>query len=263
MEEEEDEKAEDGGIPAWIVGFADLMTLLFATFVVLYGLKPEGKTQAFVGAVSSIRESFIDIPDDIPVEIKRGKIILGKSTFKKDKGTSVAPKIIIMKEDTDYPIKIVNKSISSVISKVNLLSQQAQPVTQDQKTLQAITYTISENQLNVKFLTSAFFERDSAELNQANMQNISTVLATLADLNRPIHFEGHTALASNSRKVSNWELSARRASNLALFFVQEFGYPKEKVTSAGLGSEKPQYGKRETFDVDFRNDRVEVKVNFK
>ena len=262
MEEEEEEKKGDD-IPSWIVGFADLMTLLFATFVVLYGLKPEGKTKAFQGTKSTIRESFIEIPDDIPVEIKVGKVILGKSTFKKRKGTSLQPKLIINKDDTDYPIEVVDKDISSVINKINMLSEEKKLLSDDKKLMEAFSYSVSEKQLSLNFLTSAFYELGSDKLSKKGLKMVDQILATLADLDRPIHFEGHASLKTNSRRISNWELSSRRASQLAYYFITTYDYPKHKITSVGMGSEKPLHSHRENIDVDYRNDRVEVKVNFK
>ena len=56
------------------------MTLLFATFVVLYGIKPEGETLTILGIASSIREAFMEVPDSINEPAKgplpHGKVVL-------------------------------------------------------------------------------------------------------------------------------------------------------------------------------------------
>ena len=46
------------------------MTLLFATFVVLYGLKSAGETKEIRGIVTEIREAFVEIPDIIEDPVK-------------------------------------------------------------------------------------------------------------------------------------------------------------------------------------------------
>ena len=63
----EEEKIEEPGM-GWIVSYADLMTLLFAVFVVLYGLKPEGISDTISKPViaAAIRNAFTTTPDIIP-----------------------------------------------------------------------------------------------------------------------------------------------------------------------------------------------------
>ena len=72
---------EEGGGGAWIVSYADLAILLFAAFVVLYGITPQGKSMEIIGIASSIRESFIPIPDEIPERLRTAERFDGKMSF--------------------------------------------------------------------------------------------------------------------------------------------------------------------------------------
>ena len=79
---------DEGGGAGWIVSFADLMTLLFAAFVVLWALKPEGVGDAvkIIQATSAIRATFSDTPDVIPDDRRVGPLVEGKSSFQFFKG---------------------------------------------------------------------------------------------------------------------------------------------------------------------------------
>ena len=65
------------------LSFADLMTLLFAAFVVLYGLKPEGIGDAVkvITATAAIRQTFNETPDVIPEDARTGPTEQGKAVF--------------------------------------------------------------------------------------------------------------------------------------------------------------------------------------
>ena len=259
MEEEEAPPA--SSIPAWIVGYADLMTLLFATFVVLYGLKPEGETKAFKGAKSSIREAFKDVPDDIPIKVERGEIILGKSRFRKKKGSAVAPRVLVLKDDTTYPVRMVNKDFERIINTLTMQSREIKAKSSNKKELEAFSFSASNNELTLTLLGSAFYKEGSSRLNRNAIKMIEPMLTTVMELGKPINLIGHASKQSELKGISVWELSAKRASSLANYIVSKYRYSRSQVTAAGKGSEVPvtNSGNRESYAID---DRVEIKVDF-
>lgn len=258
ISDDDDSAAE---VPAWIVGFADLMTLLFATFVVLYGLKPEGETKAFRGAISSIKESFIEVPDDIPVEEKRGELILHKSKLVKKKGVTSVPKVVTSNDNTEFPIQIVNREMETLVSTLKVLSQEVPPVTVDNQSFQSFSFTYSETELSVSLLGAVYFSPRSHKVRKHSLKQMEGLISAVVDLKRPVHFAGHSSRFSQRDNYSGWELSAIRAASLAKYFEKNFGLKKKFVTAVGYGSERNRiFGTRE--ENKYLNDRVEIKIDF-
>ena len=119
MEEEEEGGGEGAG---WIVSYADLMTLLFAAFVVLYGLKPEGEDIRLIGVTSNIRESFEEIPDEIPPDERKGPIKNGKSHFQYFKGELKRQPIIQKKKSHKDFLTLMTDDMKRVKELIDLLT---------------------------------------------------------------------------------------------------------------------------------------------
>ena len=79
MAEDEDLRDDDdeGGGEAWLTSYADMMTLLFALFLLLYAMKDAGRgeseavEQRYLQAAIAIKEALLPV-EDIPEEKKRG-----------------------------------------------------------------------------------------------------------------------------------------------------------------------------------------------
>ena len=64
----------------WLVSYADMLTLLFALFVVLYALKEGGQSQVQKTA-GSMQESFNTPLEDIPIDRQVGPTEQGFGIF--------------------------------------------------------------------------------------------------------------------------------------------------------------------------------------
>ena len=64
----------------WLVSYADMLTLLFAVFVVLYALKEGGEPQTRKTA-GSMQESFNTPLEDIPIDRQIGPVEQGFGIF--------------------------------------------------------------------------------------------------------------------------------------------------------------------------------------
>ena len=136
-----DDDDDGGGGDGWLVSYADLMTLLFATFVVLYGIKPEGTTVAYLGVASSIREAFQDVPEDIPTESKRGPIILGVDVFKFSKGNTHYTPVVQKKAKTRFALNLVNSDMDRIFFSFDFFLAELPKI---QKLLKMICFAIVE-----------------------------------------------------------------------------------------------------------------------
>ena len=251
-----DKDDDDGGGGGWLISYADLMTLLFAAFVVLYGITPQGKGEVvrLVGAVSSIREAFVEVPDDIPLEQRAGPILLGKTVFKQFKGdTPVIPVIKKFKRSTEA-LNIINADVDRLKTLIKSLSEN-----DNKKGRQAIEIKREATGIRLRLLSSHFYDQGSYRIKRHQLPKIKQIGELLQSINKKISIEGHTQKKPESNLFSNWELSALRASYIARFLINESNFPAKLITASGYADSQP-IAQTSTARGEKMNRRVEIKV---
>lgn len=257
MEEEE----EEAGGAGWIVSFADLMTLLFATFVVLYGIKPEGETVAFLGVVSSIREAFVEIPDDIPIEEKKGPIILGKAVFKHFRGDQNKPPVIKKYKRSQFALNVINQDLEKVRNLIEMMSKNKAGSLRSKAKESPVSVHESEDGFTLKLVSSYFYKPGAYRMDNKAIRKLKPVAEMLKEINQNVVIEGHTDSSPVNGEFSNWEISALRASFLARYFVNYYDFPAKKISAAGYADKKPLFNNR-TRQGRKMNRRIEIKVKY-
>lgn len=252
---------EDGG-EGWIVSFADLMTLLFAVFVVLYGLKPEGRgdTTLVLGVKSSIREAFQEIPEDIPDEEKDGPVKQGKAVFKYFKGEATKPPIIKKYLRAKNVMNIINKDMEQAKKILEIDPDRKIKMPKSVKAEKPVSVSQDVDGFKIKLVSSYFYEKGKYRVDRKAMPMLVHIGKLLKNLDRPIVIEGHTDNTA-SKKRNNLELSSLRASSVASYFIQEIGLNATKVAAAGYGDHKP-YASNQTEEGRRLNRRIEIKVKY-
>lgn len=254
---------EEGGGEGWIVSFADLMTLLFAVFVVLYGLKPEGKGDVtqIVGIKSSIREAFQDIPDEIPEDEKEGPLKQGKAVFKYFKADAMRPPIIKRFRRSVNVVNVINKDMEQIKQLLELDPARKIKIANTDKLAKPITVEKDKEGFKIKLVSSYFYKQGEYRPERKSLPMLAHIGTLLKNLGRPVVIEGHTDNVPG-KKRNNLELSTLRASYVANYFIENSGLAPSTVSAAGYGDKKP-YTTNKTVEGRKLNRRIEIRVKYK
>lgn len=231
------EPRQSGGQERWLVSYADFITLLFAFFVVMYGLSTlsEGKFRA-------LSESLVDA--------------FGHSAGKRPPPPAqlavidLPPRKITKAPDPQGKQREQMRGIAQDILKVL-----AKLVRDGQVRVTQTPWGIS-----VEINASVLFASGQAQLRAESSQALQEVARVLATTGQGIQVEGYTdnAPISTSHFPSNWELSAARASSVVRLFI-EHGVAEPRLSVIGYGPNRPVMP-NDTPEGRARNRRVTVMI---
>lgn len=259
----EEEKKGEG----WIVSFADLMTLLFAAFVVLYGLKPEGIGDAVkvITATAAIRQTFNDTPDTIPEDRRTGPTQAGKTVFEYFKGDQIVKPIIKKYRRHENALNIINKDMLQIRRLIDLKLQDETKKSSRQSKSQGQNQGLSvhrdTNGYVVRLLSSYFYEPGQYRIGRKDLWKLKELAKVIKSQGHNVSIEGHTDDIPQKGAFSNWELSALRASYIAKIFINEVEFSPDKVKASGYADSKPLTA-NDSPEGRRLNRRVEIRVEF-
>jgi chemotaxis protein MotB len=173
MADNGDEDEAPGG--GWLISYADLMTLLFAAFVVLYGITPQGESKEVLGVLSSIREAFVEIPDIIPDEERAGPLKKGKFVFKNFKGDTSRPPLIKQYLSADKAVNVINRDMQEAKNVINLLNKKAETKPGAITKPEAISVHRDANGWRFRLVASHFFKPGQFRMEREALATLDTV----------------------------------------------------------------------------------------
>ncbi|GAB1643317.1 flagellar motor protein MotB [Krasilnikovia sp. MM14-A1259] len=260
----------------WLVSYADMLTLLFVLFVVLFAMSTVdqkkfaelaaglsagfgAQTVAFQGQTSNLdgngpATQVLNIdpgarPDDgtsgtqkMTPEQKEAvkRAILAEGRIQASKNADAAAK-----EAED--LKKIERKISDALVKVKLLDQ--------------VRFTIDRRGLVVTVVTNeVVFAGNRADLQPGGAKILSAVAPPLRVLPNPIEVDGHTNQlnAPTTYYPSGWELSAARASRVVRYLT-DAGLAKGRMSAAGFSDTRPLIDPKDPRSITM-NRRVDVVV---
>ena len=198
----------------WIVSYADMLTLLFALFVVLYAT---GDPNA-----QKLKEVRTSIDQAFSIGVKSGDS--GATPVFSSSAGGVTPSINAIKSRAmiDLSARLNGYAESKGLdNKIQVKSDAT-----------SITITLADNLL---------FSSASADLKPGSQDVLGEVASVLKDIPNQIRIEGHTdnVPISNPEFASNWELSAARASQVLRFLAEQGGLTASKLSLAGFADTRP------------------------
>jgi chemotaxis protein MotB len=231
----------------WLVSYADFITLLFAFFVVMYG-------------ISSINEGKYRVMSDSIV-----------FAFRSDPGTAPGAMVATGHAEAQMSLPIRRPPVkpkgdeNQVLKKEQMrtlardLNQALAPLAAQGKV------RISEGALGivVDISASALFAPGEARLDLGAIRALGAVGRMLAEADFPIVVEGHTdnIPISTPQYPSNWELSAARAASVVRLFI-DTGMDPRRLSAVGHADQRP-VADNATPDGRQRNRRVAITIEAK
>ncbi len=252
-----DDEEESGGGGGWLVSYADLMTLLFAAFVVLYGTLETGTQDRVIGVLAAIRESFVEVSDIIPHDQEIGDISKGQFVFKAYRGERPETQGAIrynIKDDPYIPIDRDRNAVEKLLDEIAMT-----PDGMDLGLREAMNVTDTDRGFSIRFIGAYFFEAGSYRLTRSGRQRFLRLGRMLRQIGRPITIEGHADPAESAGKVDLDELGALRAANAARLLNKEIGISAYQIRTVSYGDSRPIAASGSS-DQRQKNRRIELKV---
>lgn len=221
----------------WLISYADLITLLFAFFVVMYAISSvhEGKYRVLSESLGSA---------------------FGAGAGDKSRAPGAAP--------ASRPAAAApNRREQAIRHERENLAQLAATL---QRTLGSlidggkVRVTQSSRGVSVEINASVLFDTGEAALHPDSIDALRSVAAVLKDDPHAVRVEGHTdpVPIATALYPSNWELSAVRASAVVRLFIDS-GVAPHRLTVVGMGANVPVAG-NDTEEWRARNRRVEIAI---
>lgn len=197
----------------WIVSYADMVTLLWALFVVLYALSDSNPRKMLL-VQQSIDQAF-----DIGVlSGSAGSASLIAS------GGGLTPGITQIQSKN---LSDISKTLGD-FAKAKGIDGKIQ-IRQD---AESITISLADNLL---------FSSASADLKPGSQEVLAAVAEVLSGLPNQLQIEGHTDTVpvNNVDFATNWELSAARAATVLRFLTEAGGVGVKRVHGAYFAETRP------------------------
>jgi chemotaxis protein MotB len=226
----------------WLVSFADMMTLLFALFMVLFSISSVN-TSKLTALQKSLQDAFSG------AVLSGGKAIMETGNETAPKRAAAEPPLTSLTALTSPPSSSVNTQTGSTAKKAVAEQEEFQELKRriDAQAKKAglqgkVLTTVRRRGLVIEILTDKlFFDSGSAQLKPAALGILDKIAVILAgELKHPIVVEGNTDSQpiSGAQYPSNWELSGARAAAVVRDF-NAHGINPRRMSFTGYGSTLP------------------------
>ena len=238
---------EHENLERWLVSYADFITLLFATFVVLYAL-----SQTDVAELSKIDESLQRAFSTASIlQGNDGVLDSGQSILDSSAGNGFIQELMAEYISPKYE----SQSFEQIEKSIDELKKNGQ--------LEGVDAKITDQGLSITFEEKYLFDSGSAELSPASKKLLDKIGVIIFEkfVMHNIRVEGHTDSMpiASARYPSNWELSSARACTIVRYMIQRFKFSPSLFTAVGYADTRP--AKNEKGQVNSRmSRRVEILV---
>lgn len=238
---------EHENLERWLVSYADFMTLLFATFVVLYALS-QINVNEFKKVEESLKRAF---STQSLFDGQQGIMNQGKSLMDSAGADSMIDSLLMEFISPRYE----QESYEQIKKEIDDMTKSGE--------LKGISANIEDKGLVITITDKAImFASGTANLTKDAEKAIDTVgkLIVQKFAMHPIRVEGHTDnIPMKGKYPSNWELSSARASVIVRYLIKRFQILPDLMSAVGYAETRPVAQGNDAASLA-KNRRVEIVV---
>lgn len=262
MGKKHEEHEEHVNHEAWVIPYADMLTLLFCLFVVLWALANQSNAE-----LAKYKEVAAKISAGFSGQTASAQVLEGGGSSILSTAGNVG---------TVQPNEADIKAGQDALAAAKAAAQQDQQERQDLDELkEQISLVASERGIgnSVNFRQEArglvvtivsdqvLFAPGSADFAAGGSEVLKAVVDAIRSTPNAIQIEGHTdnIPLSNGRFGSNWELSSARSTSVLRYMVEVLGFPADRISASAYGETRP-IANNATVEGRASNRRVEIIV---
>ena len=237
---------EPENLERWLVSYGDFITLLFATFVVLYALAQVDATD-FAKLEESLKSAF---SQNTLLEGQQSILDNGQNLFDQQTANSFIPSLMLEYISPKYE----EASFNEIEESIKELTEAGE--------LDGITSKMTDKGLLLTFDDKYLFAPGSAYLDSKAKKLLDKVGVLICKkfVLHSMRVEGHTDSQpmSSDKYPSNWELSGARASSVVRYMISRFKFSPSLFSAIGYADTRPletAYSSK-----DPKNRRVEILI---
>lgn len=244
----------------WLVAFADMMTLLFALFVVLYSIANVDKAKV-TKVAESIQKAMGTIPSDGKGTGASGKgNSRSEGIHRKIRGNTSRSTFLTRNRREMTAIIAADKLQIERTIEQRLYGSESTPSGERKPEDRIVNVTREADGIRVSLLARKFFKPNEIGLDPEAKAALSDVADAVKGLGRIVRVEGHTDnLPFRKNGLTNWELSAIRASSVVRYLIDDKGFAPSSVYAAGFADSYP-VAANDTPENRMLNRRVDLKI---
>ena len=261
----------------WLVSYADMLTLLFVLFVVLYSMGTVDKKKfaqlaaglsAGFGAQSVTFQGQTTTLDGsaastqiVPIDpgVNPGDGTSGTQKMTKDEKAAVERAV---QAQSRAKASQAAQAATKEAENLKEIERKISDALKQSKLLDQVKFTIDERGLVVTVITNeVVFNGNRANLQPGGAKILDAIAPTLVHLPNNIEVDGNTnqLKARTTYYPSGWELSAARASTVVRYFA-DHGLAKGRLSAVGFSDTHPLIPANDPRSITM-NRRVDVVVH--
>jgi len=257
----EDEHEEHVNHEAWVIPYADMLTLLMALFLMLWATSTTDQAK-FAALAESLRDAFtgggtgelvqtVTIGSPGVLDGQESGVTNGDNDVTVKKPTADELTSAAFTEPTP-PRSLGQEALQREKDKTGAKAAEDKTFNDAQKKIAEraaaegvagqIKFRREERGLVVTVVTdNVLFQPGSAVLAPTGENIVRIVTEVLRDVPNGVSVEGHTDTTpiATSQYPSNWELSTGRSTSVLRNMVERVGYDANRISSAGYGQTRP------------------------